>query len=319
MSTINTSVDTCSVEVPEHITSLTQPDSRRNLSSPGVSPKNSCTLSTSIPSVAFFNTLKSEAPSKHRRGSFPNAERLARHRDHSTGSLEDIYRKFTNKRLRDPELPSPPHKRKHRKSSSFPPASRNKDKDSLASNVSSAMLSPTMGTNDNNEISSLTELLWQMQTWHTEDRTYLDQMKTDLSAELLTVKESNALLIEAVKQEIAAENNVLRTNIAQIKSRLDTLEKLPSAQKSNTSNSVLAPSLNKQIVSSAISSVEKHLRRNYVIISGLEVANDNAFQTVNNFIASHFNLNNSMANAVPIGKSKNRLKATFADNDLKNM
>ncbi|KAH0552532.1 hypothetical protein KQX54_011720 [Cotesia glomerata] len=166
MSTINTSVDTCSVEVLKNATPSTQPNPQRDLSSPSVSSKSSCTLSTSIPPVFLFNTKKPEAASKH--------------------------------------------------------PSRSKDMNSLA-NVSGAFLSPTISSNDNSEISSLTELLSQMHTWRTEDRTYLDQMKTDLSAELLAVEESNALLIEAFIQEIAAENNVLRTEIAQNQSRLATL------------------------------------------------------------------------------------------------
>ncbi|KAH0537994.1 hypothetical protein KQX54_002962 [Cotesia glomerata] len=68
------------------------------------------------------------------------------------------------------------------------------------------------------------DLLKEMNAWRIEDRNYLNKLKEKISEEIAGVQASNACLIQAVKEELSAENEKLIVEVNTIKARLTTLE-----------------------------------------------------------------------------------------------
>lgn len=252
---------------------------------------------------------KSESTPKRKTPGRPlKAEQLSRDPNNSSPSIPELFRNYSNKRGRDLDKQSPPSK--VQRSSSSPPAINSMEPSTQVSFAPIPII-----TEPAFNCSSFTDLLKQMHAWRIEDREYLNKMKEMISEEITSVQNSNTELIKATKAEFTAANAHLSNELDKIKTRLTTLE----SQNTPGSNLNLSndTAINKKIANAAISSVEKHLRRNNAIIAGLVVKDGNVLNSVNEFVKSNFGISNSATCADIIGKNKPRIKVTFKDSSTK--
>lgn len=273
--------------------------------------KTPSSLSAPVPLLTITSHSPETTPKRRTRGRLSNAEQLAKSQNNSKYSLPELFRNFSNKRERELDIVSPPNKLL--KPDSPPPPTHTADDSSHVSNT----LDLTAMNTDTNACNSFPELLQQMQAWRQEDRIYLSKMMAELNTNIEAVKTSNLLLIQEVKAEIAAETSALKKEITSIETRLSAIENQPHGLK--PTSSPVNSTLNRNLANSAIAAVEKHMRRNNIIISGLETNTGKALETVKEFISTHFNLPDCIDNATVIGKTRKRIKATFKDNNSKSL
>lgn len=173
----------------------------------------------------------------------------------------------------------------------------------------------------------LEAILKNMDKWRSEDKAHLDKVKLELSVEIAYGMLSSATLIQTIKKDFAAENAALRSEIADLKSRLELLEQsiASSAPDSQSPPKIISqfvtyPSaIENQAIRYSISAVEKHLRRNNVIIRGLAFDKVNPTNSLSEFLETHFNAVNCISSVSVFGKENNKLKVTLKDQNVKNI
>lgn len=113
-------------------------------------------------------------------------------------------------------------------------------------------------------------LFEKLEKWREEDRQHLDEVKTELSKQISASNDENRKHIDTIKRELLDINEALETEISSLGARIETLEKTHNAGLA----SLLQPNKSTKppsdiTIKSSINAIEKHLRRNKIVIRGL--------------------------------------------------
>ncbi|KAH0546665.1 hypothetical protein KQX54_013294 [Cotesia glomerata] len=156
----------------------------------------------------------------------------------------------------------------------------------------------------------LYSLFEKLEKWREEDRQHLDKLKTELSNRISASNDENRKHIDAIKKELLDKNEALETEISPLRARIEkahnaSLASLLPPNKSTTPPSDIA-------IKSSINTIEKHLRRNNIVIRGLNFNKTNPANSVNTFLDEHFHIKNCLSGVSVLGWSP----ATKPNNQL---
>ncbi|KAH0546553.1 hypothetical protein KQX54_011374 [Cotesia glomerata] len=259
-------------------------------------------LDTNLPegsSTLISTTSIEPTPKYSRRGRTPKAEQLKKFRSSSFGDIADYFKKNSLKRSREnvalsnpkrtEDSPSPPNK-VSRSSSSPPSVSRGKV---------AHMADPSFAR--------------KQCSGHKPD---LSQDTASASATNLFTESSLACSkeINALREELTVKNTELKKELEDVKSRVSVIES--NANLSSGSGSTVHD-LERQIINNSINSVEKHIRRNNIIIRGLICDEANVKKTVAEFLDTHLNTKNCIESVSILNKTKVSIKVVLKDQEVK--
>ncbi|KAH0534994.1 hypothetical protein KQX54_011568 [Cotesia glomerata] len=148
-----------------------------------------------------------------------------------------------------------------------------------------------------------------------EDRfyysTYFSTMKDELAGKI-------AASSKACSEDIAKLRDELNTDNAAIRKELETVKLRVADLKSNTlpiiGNKTTARDLKKHMVAASINAVEKHIRRNNLIIRNLSCTESNINEVVLEFLDK---ISNGIVEATFPNKTKDAIKVVVKDQDTK--
>ncbi|KAH0534920.1 hypothetical protein KQX54_010141 [Cotesia glomerata] len=301
-------------------------------------------LDTNLPegsSTLISTTSIEPTPKYSRRGRTPKAEQLKKFRSSSFGDIADYFKKNSLKRSREnvalsspkrtEDSPSPPNK-VTRSSSSPPSVSRGKvahmadqssarkqcsgHKSDLSQDTASASATNLFSTFNAPSIppTTIEALFLQMQGWRAADQAYMSGMKQDLINKIAESSLACSKEINALRDELTVKNTELKKELEDVKSRVSVIES--NANLSSGFGSTVHD-LERQIINNSINSVEKHIRRNNIIIRGLICDEANVKKTVAEFLDTHLNTKNCIESVSILNKTKDSIKVVLKDQEVK--
>ncbi|CAG5093321.1 Similar to X-element\ORF2: Probable RNA-directed DNA polymerase from transposon X-element (Drosophila melanogaster) [Cotesia congregata] len=117
-----------------------------------------------------------------------------------------------------------------------------------------------------------------------------------------------------VSRSSSSPPSMSRGKLEDVKSRVSVIESnanLPSGSGSTVHD------LERQIINNSINSVEKHIRRNNIIIRGLTCDEANVKKTVAEFLDTHLNTKNCIESVSILNKTKDSIKVVLKDQEVK--
>ncbi|KAH0557608.1 hypothetical protein KQX54_009076 [Cotesia glomerata] len=257
-------------------------------------------------SLELPTTVRQEScPSSHTpsqvktRGRPTNAETFSKVRSQSTSSIRNYLCVSNSKRYReeDPLTSSPSSKPlKISRTHSSP------------SDPSSLLVSGDAGSWD-----SMESILEKLEEMRTESSQQFSSLKNELINKIETSRQDTIKEFQSVIDNLRQENTKLQDSVGALEARVATLESSTGATNLNNPSQ----SLHKKIASASSNALEKHLRRNKIVVRGLPVSASNARDSLNKFIHSNFGITNSFIDATLFGKNNETIKATLCDALLK--
>ncbi|KAH0563647.1 hypothetical protein KQX54_003708 [Cotesia glomerata] len=135
----------------------------------------------------------------------------------------------------------------------------------------------------------------------TDNSTYFSTMKDELAGKIAASSKACSEDIAKLRGELNADNAAIRKELETIKLRVADLESntLPADGSKTT-----ARELEKHMVAASINAVEKHIRRNNIIIRGLSCTESNIKEAVSEFLDKHFKISNGIVEATFPNKTK---------------
>ncbi|KAH0540220.1 hypothetical protein KQX54_014699 [Cotesia glomerata] len=266
-----------------------------------------------------------QTPKKTSRGRRPKAELLKDQRTSSLGNITDYLQRGSLKRTREeptvscaPQDRSAPPSKVSRSSSSSPPTKHHKYPKMFGTLTDSTKTGNDTQTPATQQPSTIQDLFIQMQSWRAEDRfyysTYFSTMKDELAGKIAASSKACSEDIAKLRGELNADNAAIRKELETVKLRVADLESntLPADGSKTT-----ARELEKHMVAASINAVEKHIRRNNIIIRGLSCTESNIKEAVSEFLDKHFKISNGIVEATFPNKTKDAIKVVIKDLDTK--
>lgn len=260
--------------------------------------------------------------SSRKRGRLSNSESLVKLRSQLSNSIVDYLSHRSNSNFGQ--------------SNSSPPNQMLKSETALttAQGSSSDSLVPLENTNQNtmpaemaptaavvlSEVNSLADILAVLNVWRNEDIKAREKMRTELLAEISASRlEHNNLVTETTKQ-LRDENKVLRAELASLTERVGELEqtRTNTSEVSSPWNDNLAV-LEQRVVKSSIQAMDKHLRKNNIIVRGFSSGAGSVADNLNNFIKQHFSIEDAVCEAYLITSQRPFIRAKLRDANVKQM
>lgn len=115
---------------------------------------------------------------------------------------------------------------------------------------------------------------------------------------------------------MSAETETIRNERADVKARVSKLETnsaIPAADGKTVC------SLEERVIAGRINSVEKHLRKNNIIISALSCEEANSAFIVEKSLATRFKIRNSIDHVTILNSAMGKLKVVMKDQSSKNI
>ncbi|KAH0540086.1 hypothetical protein KQX54_012462 [Cotesia glomerata] len=166
---------------------------------------------------------------------------------------------------------------------------------------------------------SVSEILKTLEKWRTEDNLAREAMKTDLLKKIAESRKDHSSQLTSLR----AGNDALKKQQTELSARVTVLEEGIGA----TAPSIDDPShqtrvsnfnkLKSTLISASITSVNKYMRKNNVIVRGLSAESDTAASKLNEFFKTNFNISNAVKEAQIVNSKKLTIKATLSDTNVK--
>lgn len=239
------------------------------------------------------------SPQVKTRGRPTNAETLNKVRSQSTSSIRNYLCVSNPKRCReeDPLTPSP----------SLNPLKI------IRTHSSPSDPSPLTFSDDADNGDNMESILEKLEEMRKENSQQFSSVKNELINKIETSRQDTIKEFQSVIDNLRQENAKLQDSIGVLEARVATLE----SSACTTNVNIPSQSLHKKIASASSNALEKHLRRNNIVVRGLPVSASNARDSLNKFIHSNFGITNSVIDTTLFGKNNESIKATLRDGKTK--